>query len=246
MKQSIATGCQPRLEPDGLAGADRRGASASAPARLNLSAIESSLRAVQKGFGRINRTLSTPRDPLSDRVLGQLLAGYRQVDQWLEQGLDPFALGQSGQLLKLNALVLWGESDPAGSDARRQLQATEEQFYATGDGGIGELVSCYQLLETQSIWRRSARVYIQILSQPQLFLEGNHRTGSLVMSYLLARAGKPPFVLSVENAKAYFDPSALVKSARKHSLRMLLERPKLVKRFAALLRESAHSGHLLS
>jgi hypothetical protein len=179
-------------------------------------------------------------------VLGQLLAGYRQVDQWLEQGLDPFALGQSGQLLKLNALVLWGEAEPVASDARRHLQVTEEQFYATGDGGIGELVKCYQLLEKQTIWRRAARVYIQILSQPQLFLEGNHRTGSLVMSYLLARAGKPPFVLSVDNAKAYFDPSALVKSSRKHSLRMLLERPQLVKRFAGLLRESANPKHRLS
>nr|WP_242518174.1 hypothetical protein [Thiorhodovibrio winogradskyi] len=213
-------------------------------ARLNLPTIEASLRAVQDGFERINQTLTTPRDPLSDQVLDQLLAGYRQVDAWLEHGQDPFALGQSAQLLGLNALVLWGEAEPACSEARHQLEATEEQFYATGDGGIGELINCYQLLEKQSIWRRSARVYIQILSQPQLFLEGNHRTGSLVMSYLLARAGKPPFVLSVDNAKAYFDPSTLVKNSRKHSLSMLLERPKLVKRFARLLQESADAKHM--
>jgi len=203
------------------------------------------LRAVQDDFERINRALSTPRDPLSDRVLGQILAGYRQVDAWLEQGLDPFALGQSQQLLRLNALVLWGEAEPASAEARHQLEATEEQFYAIGDGGIGELVSCYQLLEQQSIWQGAARVYIQILSQPQLYLEGNHRSGALVMSYLLARAGKPPFVLSVNNAKAYFDPSTLVKNSRKHSLRMLLERRKLVRRFADLLRESANQEHLL-
>ncbi|WPL22764.1 hypothetical protein [Thiorhodovibrio frisius] len=66
------------------------------------------------------------------------------------------------------------------------------------------------------------------------------------MSYLLARAGKPPFFLSVNNAKAYFDPSTLVKNSRKHSLRMLLERRKLVRRFADLLRESANLKHVLT
>jgi hypothetical protein len=29
------------------------------------------------------------------------------------------------------------------------------------------------------------------------------------MSYILVRAGKAPFVLTVDNAKAYFDPSTL-------------------------------------
>lgn len=54
----------------------------------------------------------------------------------------------------------------------------------------------------------------------------------------------PPFVLSPQNAKAYFDPSALVKSSRKHTLRMLLERPKLVKRFAQLLKDDAEITHV--
>jgi Fic family protein len=82
-----------------------------------------------------------------------------------------------------------------------------------------------------------------VLSEPQLFIEGNHRTGALIMSWLLAREGKPPFVLSVDNAKAYFDPSSIAKSLRKHSLRMMLSRPKLLKRFAALLKNGAQSAH---
>jgi len=45
----------------------------------------------------------------------------------------------------------------------------------------------------------------------------SHRTGVLVMSYILAREGRPPFVLTVENAKAYFDPSTLIIKTRKHS-----------------------------
>ncbi|EIC21020.1 hypothetical protein [Thiorhodovibrio frisius] len=212
--------------------------------RLNLPAIETSLRRVQDDFDRINQTLSTPRDPLSDRVLNQLLAGYGEIDRCLAKGIDLFELGQTRELLALNGLVLWGEAEPGSEDARRQRLATEEQFYANGDGGIGELIVCHQSMAGQPVWKRAARVYIQILSQPQLYQEGNHRTGSLVMSYILVRAGKPPFVLSVDNAKAYFEPSTLVKNARKHSLRMLLERPKLAKRFAALVRDSADARHL--
>jgi hypothetical protein len=213
--------------------------------RLNLPAIEASLRQVQSEFERINQTLSTPRDPFNDRVLSQLIAGYRQVDCWLMQGRDVFEFGQSQQLLGLNALVLWGDVEPVSEEARRQRLATEAQFYAHDAGGIGELMQCYRQARKKTVWHRAACVYIQILSQPQLYQEGNHRTGALVMGYLLARSGKPPFVLSSDNAKGYFDPSALVKGSRKHSLRMLLEHPQLVKRFANVLRDSADARHLL-
>jgi Fic family protein len=101
------------------------------------------------------------------------------------------------------------------------------------------------LMAGESVWRRAAAAYIQVLSEPQLFIEGNHRTGALLMSWILARAGKPPFVLSVDNAKAYFDPSSMAKSLRKHSLHMMLSRPKLLKRFAALLKDGAQKTHLL-
>jgi Fic family protein len=50
-----------------------------------------------------------------------------------------------------------------------------------------------------------------MLSEPQVFIEGNDRTGALVMSYILAKAGQPPFVLSFANAKPYFESSAQIK-----------------------------------
>jgi hypothetical protein len=49
-------------------------------------------------------------------------------------------------------------------------------------------------------WKRAAGVYVRTLSEPELFIEGNHRSGALVMSYILAREGYPPFVLTAENA----------------------------------------------
>lgn len=65
------------------------------------------------------------------------------------------------------------------------------------------------------------------------------------MSYLLAREGQPPFVLSVENAKAYFDPSTLVQGIERGSLRMLIRLSNLKKRFACLLEDTADRGYLI-
>ncbi len=93
--------------------------------------------------------------------------------------------------------------------------------------------------KNDSPWERAAGVYVRILSEPQLYIEGNHRTGALIMSYLLARDGCAPFVLSVDNAKAYFDPSSLIKKTRKRSVAMLVKIPGLRNRFSRFLRDQA-------
>lgn len=212
--------------------------------RLNLDAIETSLRSVQADFEHINASLDTPRDPLTDEVLERMLQGYAQVDAYLIDGIDLFAPGNSELLLELNVLVLCGREERVRAECASQIEATKAHFYAKSEGGVESLVNWVRSLNGAPVWRRAASTYIHILSQPQLYIEGNHRTGSLVMSWTLANEGKPPFVLSVANAKAYFDPSALVKHSRKHSLRLLLERPKLIKRFGELLKDDAETIHL--
>jgi len=213
-----------------------------APRRLDLGAIEASLREVQRNFEAINRRLTASRDPLSDQVLAHMMAGYRQVDRLLAEGTDAFALGNSRAILELDILVLCGEDAALRKECAAALAATEERFYAKGNG-FESLLEGQALMSGESIWRRAAAAYIQVLSEPQLFIEGNHRTGALIMSWMLARAGKPPFVLSVDNAKAYFDPSSVVKGLRKHSLRMVLTRPKMLKSFAELLKDAAQKAH---
>ena len=90
-----------------------------------------------------------------------------------------------------------------------------------------------------------AGVFTRVLSQPQLYLEGNHRTGTLLMGYLLAREGKPPFVFTVDNARHFFEPASLVKKRKKHGMDTLLRLPKMIKRLARLLGEQADDGFLL-
>jgi hypothetical protein len=174
------------------------------------------------------------------------MLGYRRVDALLGARVDPFAPGSSEQILDLNLLVLCGSDRSQRDDCAQLVEATAQRFYAQGDGGIESLVNWVRSTQGESVWRRAGSAYIHVLSQPQLFIEGNHRTGALIISWMLARAGKPPFVLSVDNAKAYFDPSTVAKNARKHTLRMMLERPKLVKRFADLLKQESEKQHVLA
>jgi len=141
-------------------------------------------------------------------------------------------------------LVLCGNDEAKRRDFAHHIEETRERFYDQPGGGIGVLVEWLQHHKNANPWRRAAGAYIHILSQPQLFIEGNHRTGSLIMSYLLARDGEPPFVLSVENAKAYFDPSTLVKESKRHGLDLLTKLPKLSRRLAKLLKENAKKRHL--
>ena len=213
--------------------------------RLNLPAIESSLKAVQADFDRINRSLSQPRDPMTDEVRENMMSGYRYVDEALAQGTDFFRLGNSRGLLELNILVLSGKSKAKRKQFRQHIASTEQRFYGEEGGGIGDLMEWLARNQDDNIWKRAAGVYIHILSQPQLYIEGNHRTGALIMAYMLAREGKPPFVLSLENAKAYFEPSSLAQVTKKQSLSMLIRLPKLRKRLAKLLKRSAEMRYLI-
>ncbi|MFH0352457.1 MAG: hypothetical protein ACHBMF_11110 [Chromatiales bacterium] len=213
---------------------------------MNLEAIESSLRAVQNEFPRINERLSSSRDTLSDEVVKNMMSGYAFVDATIANRTNLFAMGYSTYLLELNNIVLYGSKGEQQKLFSEQIRASEERFYEQNGGGIGDILEWYELHKNESVWRRAAGVYIRILSQPQLYIEGNHRTGALVMSYLLTREGEPPFVLTVDNAKEYFDPSTLIRKTKKRSIEMLVRLPKLKKHFARFLQEQTHLPHLLS
>jgi hypothetical protein len=215
-----------------------------APARLNLAAIEGSLREVQDHHAHIQDRLGGHRDPLDDRVIDNMLAGYVAVEALAAAGTDVFALGQHRHLLELNTLVLCGSSEARRAAYARHLQATEQRFYEEREAGIQDVVEWHVRHIDEPAWSRAAGVYVRMLSTPQLFIEGNHRTGALVMSYILVRDGLPPFVLSVDNAAAYFEPSAVLRDLHKHSPAALFRVPGLRKRLAALLRDQADQRYL--
>ncbi len=213
---------------------------------LNLPAIECALHKVQRAFPQINKDLFDRRDPLDDDVVSNMLEGYAKVDRLICTGVDIFAMGQLHHWLDLNAIVLCGGDAAVRTRQHRLIEATEARFYEQPNGGIRDIMDWYALNGSKSVWRRAAGVYIRILSEPQLFIEGNHRTGALIMTYLLAREGRPPFVLTEKNAREYFNPSSVFKKTNKHSVMIWLKMPGLTSAFADYLKRQANKAFLSS
>lgn len=213
--------------------------------RLDLAAIGAALRDVQATFPAINARLEMKREAMSDRVVDFMIEGYAQVDRLLADRVDAFAMGHLSALLELNHRVLCGAGPEARRQHHRHLEATAAAFYDDERGGIRDVREWYERNRQSSVWRRAAGVYVRILTEPQLFIEGNHRTGALIMSYLLAREGRPPFVLTVENAAAYFKPSTLMRRTRKSAPTSIWRIPQLIGTFADYLRTTAQSDLLI-
>jgi hypothetical protein len=190
---------------------------------------------VQARFTQINPGLDSRRDPLDPAAVDHMLEGYAFIDTLIGRQIDLFSFGRLPLFLELNALVLCGRDEQARSEAAGHLIATDEQFYDDEKGGIRDVVEWHALHAHESAWRRAAGVYIRMLSEPELFIEGNHRTGALVMSYILGCDGHPPFVLTVENVKPFLDWSTLFTTKRKTSPLFRCQMYWLKRRFAAFL-----------
>lgn len=212
--------------------------------RLNLPAIEVSLRRVQAEFPSIKQALQIDRDDMDDEVVENMLSGYAFLDELIACRTDLFAFGKLKYILELNFRVLCGPSEAQRKPYQHYLEATEHRFYEQVGGGIRDVVEWQAWHRNETAWDRAAGVYIRMLSHPPLFIEGNHRTGSLVMGYILASEGHPPFVLSADNAKRYFALSSIIIRKRKRSLEMVLAFPILKRKLANFLRSQSQAIHL--
>ena len=214
--------------------------------RLNLPEIQRSLRKVQRNFESINEKLDVRRDPLEDIIVENLMLGYTYIDQLLGKKVNLFHRRGLHHILELNHIVLCGTDPKIRKEFHQHVTATTDRFYGQKECNIGEVISVSNKWRDKSAWKRAAAVYIYHISQPQLFFEGNHRTGALLMSYILASAGKPPFVLSVDNAEAYFNPSTLAKLTRKSMVTKMWKLPKIQKKFAKFLKRQAETKFLVA
>ena len=144
--------------------------------RLRLGRIESELCDVQRHFPAINATLECRRDDFSDAVRQNMLAAYEFLDALVADNLDLFSEEGLDALLQLNHLVLLGQGyDPREFD--RHIAATRRQFFANFPQYVKPIRRWYRKHETENPYKVAAQVYVGVLSQPQLYQEGNHRTG---------------------------------------------------------------------
>ena len=217
------------------------GVTPSVRGRLNLPAVEVSLRRTQRLLGR-----PPDRDPLDDRVLDNLLAGYAYVDGLVATGVDPFALGSLRHLLELNRLVLCGKSPERRAAYARHLDAGERRFYGEDGAGIRHVVEWIGANPDAPSPELAAGVYAMILARPQLYIEGNHRTGALAVSYVLLREGRPPFLLTPENAAPYFEISAALRDGARQGPAARFRLAALIVRLTGLLADDSDRRHLIA
>jgi hypothetical protein len=139
--------------------------------------------------------------------------------------------------LQLNHLVLLGREYDS-REFRRHISATLERFFANFRQYVKPIRPWYRKHETENPFKVAPQVYIFVLSQPQLYQEGNHRTGSLIASGILLQSGCPPFVLTRQNAIAYFNPSSEIKFTDKRTIRGKLRLPRHRRRFRDFLQQN--------
>jgi prophage maintenance system killer protein len=209
------------------------------PLRLHLRRIDDELRDVQRHFPTINSVLNCRRDDFTDKVRRNMLAAYEFLDMIVYDELDLFSSAGLQALLQLNHLVLLGKGYDPGEFARH-ITVTRKQFFANFEQYVKPIRRWYRKHETDNPYKLAAQVYVGVLSQPQLYQEGNHRTGSLIASAILLKNGCLPFVLTRQNAVAYFNPSSEIKFTDKRTTRGKLRLPKYQREFMKFLQRNVN------
>ncbi len=184
--------------------------------RLNLVKVEETLLTVKKNWKLIDEELDRKKigrkdHPFDKTLMDRMMSAYSYMDHLLRKEHNIFQMQHLEEMLELNHRVHYGEDSRLRMEYHRAMQAAKDKFY----NGVPVLQKWHRkhLQKKGDDPRKVAsEIYVGIIGQPQLFVEGNHRTGSLIASWIDMRGGYPPFVLSPENAINYFAPSQRIKS----------------------------------
>jgi hypothetical protein len=211
--------------------------------RLHLGRIEDELCDVQRHFPAINALLNCRRDDFTDTVRQNMLTAYEFLDAVVHDEIDLFSDEGPEALLQLNHLVLLGK----GYDLlafNRHITVTRRQFFENFRRYVKPIRRWYRKHDTDNPYKVASQIYVGVLSQPQLFQEGNHRTGSLIASGVLLQNNCPPFVLCRQNAVAYFNPSSEIKFTDKRTIRGKLRLPKYQHNFREFLQANVNQAYV--
>jgi len=207
---------------------------ANVTCRLDLCEIDASLLAVEREWPRIDSELQQERigrkDPFTAVLRNNMLTAYAYLDELLAREIEPFSSACFEHILMLNDRVHYGTDTALMAEFTTAIASNAEKFNAH----IEPIAAWYWKHSSQGDhpYKLAAETYVSIVGQPQLFIEGNHRTGSLIASWINMYAGYPPFVLSVDNAVDYFAPSAAIKQfANRSTWRGRQQLPKYRKSF---------------
>lgn len=182
---------------------------------LNLPEIEKSLFAFRKEFAGLNARLSVAREDFTAQSGENILAAYRYMNELLQSGINIFDRSGLHSLLELNHLVLCGNDSKKRLEYHEYILETRTRF----QNNIPKILKFYEKNKSSLTPAELAvHIYSRSLSQPQLFIEGNHRTGNVMINFILISSGAPVFIIDPENAFDYLELSADIKFTSKERL----------------------------
>ncbi|MBA2681262.1 MAG: hypothetical protein H0U76_23030 [Ktedonobacteraceae bacterium] len=219
------------------------------PKRLYLEEIDASLKTVEMHWTRIDdelelRSIGRKDTPFTETMRRRMVSAFTYLDTLLEQQIPPFSPESIEPMLLLNERVHYGTDERLLSEYTTAREATKEKFHQH----IWPIHDWYERHQNRndSPLKLAAEIYVAILGYPQLYIEGNHRTGSLIADWITVYYGFPPFVLSADNAIAYFAPSAEIKSfGNKSTWRGVSRLPKYRKSFLAFWEHHIDDRYLI-
>jgi hypothetical protein len=174
--------------------------------RLNLREIADQLCEVELNWPRIDAALQRSnvghKEPFTALLRTNMVSTYAYLDTLLSNRAAPFSLDGIDHVLALYERVHYGDELALRVEFASAIDANVDKFNVQ----IEPIAVWYwrHAGRGQHSYKRAAETYISIIGQPQLFIDGNHRSGSLIASWINLWAGSPLFVLSEQNAVAYF------------------------------------------
>ena len=211
------------------------------PARLDLTKIGRVLLDTQLA---IHADLPGGAAQDAPTVARNMLTGYAYLDDLSSREQALLDFGHSTRLLELNTRVLCGTDSVCRAEFQSHLVATERHFYSHTRGNIGEMMDWMASHRQLPVWDRAAGLFIRVLRRPQLFIEGNHRTGVLMAGAIMMEDGLPPFVLRATCTDEFQALTDAVTSPRRNSWRTWLGFRSERRELAAFFQRESDSAYL--
>jgi hypothetical protein len=185
----------------------------------NMSEIHASMNRVQAGIAtresKINFKIKNAKKiPLSDFERDNLIYSYVHLNTLLKRSELKLS-----DILDINNICLYGASSGTTLHLRDNSSFLEyhgamlenmKSFYKN-IRPTWEWFSAQTKKTNLSPYLLAAGLYTKILNDSHLFMDGHQRTGSVLMAYILAKAGIEPFHLKVGISSEFFNISNEIK-----------------------------------
>ncbi len=209
---------------------------------FDIECAKISLKDFQTHFAEINARLSLHREALTDDLIDNMLKAYAFLNTLVHKEIDLFSLAGLHSMLELNHIVLCGTDPAERFEYHEHIVETRKRFHEHIEVPRRWVLKKKKALSPVAL---ASGFYCRILSQPQLFFEGNHRTGNILLNHMLVTNDHAPFLIDADTAYEYLELSSRIKlSSKKSTGDRFFKHPACEKSFEELLTRHAHERWL--